>query len=140
MGCSNMTSTPELPATTLTNNCYAFMFNSCTSITTAPELPATTLTNNCYESMFNTCSSLTTAPVLPATTLVSDCYKNMFYGCSHLNYIKAMFTSYPSTSYTRDWVSGVAASGTFVKNSSASWNVTGNNGIPSGWTVQTASE
>ena len=63
----------------------------------------------------------------------------MFYGCTKLNYIKAMFTTRPSTSYTSNWVSGVAATGTFVKNSAATWNVTGVNGIPSGWTVTTAS-
>lgn len=32
--------------------CYASMFNGCTSLTQAPELPATTLTNNCYNRMF----------------------------------------------------------------------------------------
>ena len=68
----------------------------------------------------------------------------MFYGCSKLNYIKAMFTTTPSGSlpyyYTYNWVSGVASSGTFVKNSAAQWDVSGVNGIPSGWTVQTASE
>ena len=62
----------------------------------------------------------------------------MFKGCSSLNYIKAMFTTTPSNTYTYDWVSGVASTGTFVKNSAANWDVTGVNGIPSGWTVQTA--
>ena len=33
---------------TLTNYCYAFLFNGCTSLTSAPELPATTLANFCY--------------------------------------------------------------------------------------------
>ena len=88
--------------------------------------------------MFQNCTSLEVAPTLPATTLVENCYEMMFYGCSHLNYIKAMFTSYPSASYTNGWVSGVAASGTFVKNSAAQWDVSGVNGIPSGWTVETA--
>jgi hypothetical protein len=68
----------------------------------------------------------------------------MFYGCTNLNYIKAMFTTTPSGSspnyYTNEWVSGVASSGTFVKNAVAQWNVTGANGIPTGWTVETASE
>ena len=48
-----------------------------------------------------------------------------------------MFTTIPSNTIT-DWVNGVAASGTFVKNSAAEWDVTGNHGVPSGWTVQTA--
>jgi len=71
--------------------------------------------------------------------LADYCYSNMFRGCTNLNYIKAMFTTTPSASYTGNWVNGVASSGTFVKNSAASWNVTGNNGVPTGWTVQTAS-
>ena len=31
----------------------------------------------------------------------------------------------------------MTASGTFVKNNAATWNVTGTSGVPSGWTVQT---
>ena len=123
----------------IVNYCYRGMFEGCTTLTTAPVLPATTLARLCYQNMFKGCTSLTTAPELPATTLADYCYSSMFYNCSNLNYIKAMFTTTPSTTYTPNWVSGVAATGTFVKNSSAQWNVTGNNGIPSGWTVQTAS-
>lgn len=80
-----------------------------------------------------------TAPELPATTLASNCYNGMFNGCISLNYIKAMFTTAPSTSYTNNWVYRVSSTGTFVKNPAAKWNVTGVHGIPSGWTVQTAS-
>ena len=139
LGCTSLTTAPELPATTLADNCYQTMFRDCTNLTTAPSvLPATTLTTSCYSYMFYGCTSLTTAPILPAKTLVSSCYNYMFQGCSSLNYIKAMFTTTPSTTYTRIWVSGVASSGTFVKNSAATWNVTGVSGIPTGWTVQTA--
>ena len=35
------------------------MFRECTSLTHAPQLPATTLTNNCYAGMFNGCTNLT---------------------------------------------------------------------------------
>lgn len=138
-GCSSLTTTPELPATTLANYCYQSMFNGCTALTTAPSiLPATTLANCCYQGMFAGCA-LVTAPILPATTLVQDCYVGMFNYCSKLNYIKAMFTTAPSSSYTNSWTTGVASSGTFVKNSAAEWDVTGDNGVPTGWTVQTAS-
>jgi len=138
-GCTSLTTAPSrLPATTLTQKCYYYMFSGCTGLTTAPELPATTLANDCYIRMFSDCTSLTTAPVLPATKLEASCYNYMFNRCTSLNYIKAMFTTIPSYSYTYNWVSGVASSGTFVKNSAAEWNVTGNDGIPNGWTVQTA--
>ena len=136
-GCLGLTSAKNLvlPATTLANYCYSNIFNGCTSLTSAPELPATTLANNCYENMFYGCTGLTTAPELPATTLVDYCYSSMFEDCSSLNYIKAMFTTTPGNSYTSRWVSGVAATGTFIKNSSATWTTTGVNGIPTGWTV-----
>lgn len=138
-GCTSLTTAPELPATTLATSCYCEMFYDCTSLTVAPELPATTLANACYSHMFQGCTSLTTAPALPATTLESDCYNSMFESCANLNYIKAMFTTTPSTDYTSGWVGGVASSGTFVKNATATWNVSGSYGVPSGWTVETAS-
>ena len=137
--CTSLTTAPELPATTLNVNCYSYMFNGCTSLTTAPELPATTLDQSCYNSMFGGCTSLTTAPELPATTLANSCYESMFGGCTTLNYIKAMFTTTPSSTYTSNWVNGVASTGTFVKNSAAEWTTTGVDGIPTGWTVETAS-
>ena len=33
---------------TLTNYCYHGLFSDCSSLTTSPELPSTTLANNCY--------------------------------------------------------------------------------------------
>ena len=138
--CSSLTTAPELPATALTDSCYSNMFFDCESLTTAPELPATTLENSCYASMFYGCTSLTTAPELPSTTLISRCYVNMFKNCSNLSYIKALFTTNPSTNYTGSWVNGVNSTGTFVKNSAANWTTTGEHGIPYGWTVQTANQ
>lgn len=127
-----------LPVTTLADYCYDSMFQDCALLVTAPELPATTLVKYCYQNMFRGCTSIIKAPELPATTLVSSCYQSMFNGCTKLNYIKALFTTTPGTSYTTYWVDGVSSKGTFVKSRSASWNVTGDHGIPSGWTVQTA--
>ena len=137
--CTSLTTAPELPSTSLQSDCYRSMFIGCTNLTSAPELPATTLVSECYRTMFQACTSLTTAPVLPAKTLVSNCYYGMFTNCSNLNYIKAMFTTTPSTSYTNNWVNGVASSGTYVKNSSASYTTRGTSAIPNNWTVQTAS-
>ena len=135
-GCTSLVTAPELPATKLATACYDYMFDGCTSLVTAPKvLPATTLEPSCYTNMFNGCTSLVTAPELPATKLIRYCYKSMFYGCSSLNYIKALFTTTPSTTYTVNWVTGVAATGTFVKNRKATWTTTGDNGIPLGWTV-----
>ena len=84
-GCTSLTTAPELPATTLADSCYSHMFYGCTSLTTAPELPSTTSYKYCYSYMFFGCTSLTTAPsILPATTLSYECYRSMFYGCTSL--------------------------------------------------------
>ena len=165
-GCTNLVSIPELPATTLisgcyysmfngcsslqtvpnnllssrnlSNNCYSYMFSNCTSLTTAPELPATTLYSHCYFCMFSRCTNLTTAPELPATTLENYCYGSMFRLCTKLNYIKMLATNISAKDCLSVWVEDVASSGTFVKNKNATWDVTGSNGVPSGWTVQNA--
>ena len=92
-GCSVLTSAPELPATTLADNCYSAMFSGCTSLKSAPKLPATTLALGCYSNMFNGCTSLTSAPTLPATTLANYCYIGMFISCTSL-------TSAPTLSAT----------------------------------------
>lgn len=82
--CSVLTSAPELPATTLADNCYYSMFSGCKSLTSAPTLSATELAIYCYTGMFYGCTSLTSAPKLSATTLVEGCYEGMFIGCSNL--------------------------------------------------------
>ena len=134
-GCTSLTTTPSLPATTLALFCYDSMFYGCTSLVEVPSiLPATTLAQGCYGLMFYGCTSLEKAPELPAPTLVGDCYGMMFYECSKLNYIKALFTTSPTTQ-TYDWVNGVAPSGTFIKSSEATWNVNGNNGVPANWII-----
>lgn len=111
-----------------------------TALTSAENLvlPATTLTEYCYQYMFCHCSSLTTAPELPATTLVNACYSWMFVDCSSLNYIKCLATDLSIGGSTSYWVDGVAASGTFVKDASMTGWTTGDDGIPTGWTVQNA--
>lgn len=83
-GCTSLTKAPILPATTLAEDCYAEMFYGCTGLTKAPELPATTLADKCYAGMFNGCTGLTKAPELPATTIAETCYSLMFQGCTGL--------------------------------------------------------
>ena len=83
--CSSLVTAPsELPALSLANNCYECMFNGCSSLVNAPELPATTLAECCYYLMFVDCTSLVDAPELPATTLANSCYAKMFTGCTSL--------------------------------------------------------
>lgn len=135
VNCTSLTTAPALPAMMLAGADYYQMFAGCTSLTTAPALPATTLAESCYNSMFSDCTSLNTAPALPSTTLVEGCYSYMFYGCTSLNSITCLATEgINENESTSDWVNGVASTGTFNRASGATWP-TGNNGIPSGWTV-----
>lgn len=82
--CTNLTSTPELPAKILGYRCYLAMFANCTSITSSPNLPATTLTDGCYSMMFECCTNLISAPELPAGFLAANCYSYMFADCTKL--------------------------------------------------------
>ena len=144
-GCSSLTTAPELPATLLTSGPddigeettgithYSGMFWDCTGLTTAPAiLPATgPLPGSCYSHMFQNCTSLTTAPILPAEDQGSFAYGEMFRGCSNLNYVKCLSKN---TNNTRDWLNGVAETGTFVKDANTTWQ-RGPSGIPINWTV-----
>ena len=126
-----------LPSTTLTNHCYRAMFSWCTELAVAPKLPATTLAQGVYWYMFENCA-ITEAPELLAEHLVAECYGNMFTGCTSLNYIKCMaIDGFSTTNCKQNWVSGVASSGTFVKDSGvavSTWT-RGASGIPTNWLV-----
>jgi len=98
-GCTSLTAAPELPATKLADACYYAMFEGCTAMTTPPTtLPATKLADKCYYEMFQECSSLLTAPTLPATQLADNCYLAMFYDCSSLTKAPAL----PATTLTEN--------------------------------------
>ena len=163
LDCASLIQAPELPATTLMDNCYDSMFYNCTSLVNAPSLPATELSGACYANMFKGCTSLVNAPALPATTLSALCYYNMFGGCTSLiqapellasaltnysyahmfenctslNYIKCLATNRSAEKCTFDWVKGVTTTGNFYKSPSATWE-TGTSGIPTGWTSHNA--
>lgn len=132
-GCTNLTTVPDLPATTLTQNCYQYMFYNCTSLVKAPEIKATVLASYCCRYMFSGCTNLKKAPVLLANTLKTYCYYYMFYNCSSLNYVKCLATSKSASNCTTNWLSGVAASGSFIRPIGVTWS-TGTNAVPSGWT------
>lgn len=97
--CRVLTSAPDLPAMTLSPNCYNSMFMGCTALVNAPDLPATTLVESCYAWMFWGCTALETAPALPATTLANGCYANMFFLCSKLSTVTMLAPSDKITEY-----------------------------------------
>jgi hypothetical protein len=95
---------------------------------------------SCYEGMFKGCTGLEVAPDLKATTLTANCYKEMFYGCSSLDIINIYSETPIGEDYTLNWVNSVAVNGSFNKIPYVTYSVTGNNGIPSGWDVDTFHE
>ena len=105
--CAVLTSTPDLPATTLADACYFNMFYGCTKLTSAPVLPATTLAEACYQTMFFGCTSLEKAPELKATVLVYSCYEGMFKYCTKLSTVTMLAPSdqiFGNTSCCTDWL------------------------------------
>lgn len=122
---------------TLVTGCYRAMFSWCTYLIIPPTLPATTLAQYCYWYMFEECG-ITTAPELPAQNLVANCYGSMFTNCRSLNYIKCMaIAGFNTSNCKQTWVNGVASSGVFVKDSgiSVSTWTRGTSGIPTNWLV-----
>lgn len=77
---------------------FCNLFKNCTVLASAPELPATTLANECYSSMFYGCTNLKKAPTLPAETLADGCYSWMFSGCLQLSTVKMLALSDQITS------------------------------------------
>ena len=138
-GCTSLQTAPSLSFTELEGdyNCWS-MFYNCKSLVNVPDLPnVAALTKRCYQYMFHSCSNLENAPLLPNTELVDACYNGIFQNCTKLKYVKCLATN-PSSSFTPNWLQGVAATGTFVKDPSTTWE-TGVAGIPDGWTVVDAS-
>ena len=132
--CNHLSSAPALPATTLAEGCYDGMFYYCNlKLQTPPELPATTLKANCYSWMFANCKALTKAPDLIATELVYGCYDKMFSGCESLSYIKCLANNYEGT---KNWLDGVASTGTFIKAQNMNDWPRNASGIPEGWTIE----
>lgn len=132
--CKSLVRSPELPATSLADNCYSYTFFGCRSLVQAPDLPSTTLARNCYESIFQGCWSLEQAPYLPATTLSDYCYYGMFASCGLLDEVTMLATDISATGCLDNWLDTVAASGTLHLDS----RLTGiprdsASGIPTGW-------
>ena len=135
-GCDKLMDMPSLPASIVSSRSYYRMFENCVNLSSITNLPALSLGYMCYGLMFVGCKMLTTAPSLPSEILSPGCYQQMFQNCSSLNYLEAFFTTTPSSAYTLGWMRSVASTGTFIKNKKAGWDVSGENGIPQGWTVE----
>ena len=136
--CTSLTSAPSFTVEETAEKCCYNMFRKCSNLVNVGsiQLPAKTLSPDCYRELFRECSKLTTAPVLPAPTLVQECYRQMF-SSSGIKSIVCLATDISAMDCLNEWVSGVPSSGTFytapgMTNAFPS----GSHGIPSGWEVE----
>ena len=114
---------------------FCNLFKSCTLLASAPELPATTLANECYSSMFEGCANLINAPALPAETLADGCYSWMFSGCLRLSTVKMLALSDQITSkldcfkYWLEQAGTEAEPRTLIVNDAAAYNALSANNL-----------
>ena len=114
---------------------FCNLFKSCTLLASAPELPATTLANECYSSMFEGCANLINAPALPAETLADGCYSWMFSGCLRLSTVKMLALSDQITSkldcfkYWLEQAGTEADPRTLIVNDAAAYNALSANNL-----------
>ena len=114
---------------------FCNLFKSCTLLASAPELPATTLANECYSSMFEGCANLINAPALPAETLADGCYSWMFSGCLRLSTVKMLAPSDQITSkldcfkYWLEQAGTEAETRTLIVNDAAAYNALSANNL-----------
>lgn len=138
--CKSLTKcTSSLKPKLLYSSSYNQMFKGCTSLIEAPKIQAThhdASGNYHMGQMFSGCTSLTSSPSLEIQTLGKQGYYQLFYGCKNLNEIKMLATDVSATGCLSSWVNGVASFGTFIKSSTATWDINGVDGIPSGWIIK----
>ena len=75
--CTSLTTAPTFRVEGTAEKCCYNMFRKCSNLSDVSgiELPAMTLTLDCYRELLRECSKVKTSPVLPAKTLVKECYK-----------------------------------------------------------------
>lgn len=133
--CTSLTRAPQFRVEGTAYRCCYNMFRQCTNLTdiSGVELPAMTLSQDCYRELLRQCSKVKTAPTLPAKTLVTECYRQMF-SQSGVTTIICLATDISAAGCLNEWMSGVPSKGTFYKAPGVDYP-SNQNGIPSGWTV-----
>ena len=88
------------------NAMFIKLFENCSVLTSAPELPATSLADNCYLCMFSGCTNLKSAE-LSIEFLDRGCCSRMFYDCTNLSSVTMLAPSKEITlsgSYLDYWL------------------------------------
>ncbi len=133
---TNITEAPDIRGTLLVYTCCYDMLAYCKSLLRFPRFSTNTVNGMALYSMCAYDTSLTSANLEPIEEVKTDSLTYLFYGCKSLNEISVGFTSWTHNGYscTKSWVSGVAASGTFIKPTALPEEY-GVDRIPTGWTV-----
>ncbi len=107
--CDKLTVAPELPAETISQFCYMYMFAG-TSITEAPALPAVLIPDGAYFGMFQDCKKLSSVPALPGRILKRVAYRDMLHGCEKLTTLEIAntITTIDNDNPFTDWLTGTA--------------------------------
>ena len=139
--CANLTKVMNL--SNIRKIDYAnYMYSNCTSLTEVSDNNNVNEVNDC-QYMYSGCTNLKTGMDLSKVKVIKKStyswirngFCNMYNNCSKLEEIIAPNISVWDTNKFTDWVKGVAANGTFYKPKGLEIP-TGNNGIPTGWTVK----
>lgn len=121
------------------DHCYANMLGGNSDLTNVDNLIIPYVGpygRRMFSDILSGCSNITNGPIILAENLYANrqCFLRAFYGCSKLSNITCKATTNIDTNFS-SWLHGVSSTGTFYKAAGATWP-TGDNGIPSGWTVQ----
>lgn len=140
--CTSLTRAPRFRVEVTAYRCCYNMFRQCSGLVDVSgiELPAMTLSVDCYRELFRACTNLkAAAPILPAPVLVKECYRQMF-SDSKVSTITCLATDVSAQDCLNNWMSNIAGGGTFYRAPGATHFAKGQNGIPNSWTVLDYSE
>ena len=134
--CTSLTRAPKFRVEGTAYRCCYNMLRQCSNLedVSGIELPAMTLSEDCYREMVRQCSKLKTMPILPAKTLAKSCYQQLFSG-SGVTTVICLATDISATDCLKQWMSGAQTKGTFYKAPEMTSFPSGDSGILSGWTV-----
>lgn len=159
-GCTNLVYPPKvLPAEIVEDYAYQDMFSYCESLIKIPEMKGKIYKESACSTMFDECYSLTDVTISFETAesgafnstfeyceglekasffcddISEDPFIWTFYECTNLNTVICTATKFNESEQTKEWLDGVAETGTFYKAKNANW-VRGISGIPDGWEVK----
>lgn len=139
--CTSLKTAPTFCVEGTAEKCCYNMFRKCSNLVdlSGIELPAMTLTLDCYRELIRECSKVMTAPVLPAKTLAQECYRQMFASCTGLKTVICLATDLSAKDCITEWMSGVSGGGTFYKAQGVEYS-RDMHGIPASWTVVEVTE